>query len=433
MSRRALARSISWLTLASVAERAAGLLQAVLVARALGVTEYGVFGLLVGTVGLAASIAGLQMGLTATVFVARYRTNEKAKAAFAIQFVNRFVLIVGVAFLLATLPFCERISVWLLRTPDGAAEIAAACLFTVLSIVSGVQDSIVQGFEDFRSVAVARLVVMLATLLPIYPVGVRFGVFGVLVVVVAGCVLKWLLLHRRQRALARVFELPAKGEGIDAQTMLWGFSVPSMLASLITGVVGWLGTVALSRAELGFDTVAWVTVGLQWRGPILLLAASVSTVAVPMLSRQHALGQNRAMRDTQRMLLLANAVGATLASVVLIALATPILAFYGPEFRGGTTIFALLVASSIPQILAGLYTQQLVAQGRMWLQLVMYLWLVVPMAVGYATAIPAAGGVGFALATLIAWSVLAAALAWRLREGREPESPLLHPSSREES
>lgn len=414
MSKRALARSVSWLTVASVAERVAGLLQAVLIARALGVTEYGVYGLLVGTVGFAASIAGLQMGLTATVFVARHRTHDKGKATYAIRFANRFAAGIGVVFLLLTLPFSKPIAVWLLKSPDATQAVAAASIFTVLSIVSGVQDSIIQGFEDFRSVALARFATIAATLLPIYPAGAHFGVAGVLGVLVAGSVLKWLLLHRRQALLFRESGLPDQGEGIQAGTMLWGFSVPSMLASLLPGIVAWAGTVALSRDLLGFDVVALVTAGMQWRGPILLLSASVSTVAVPMLSRQHAAGELRAMRDTQRLLLVWNGAGAAIAAALIVLLARPILGLYGPEFLGGVTIFSVLVASSIPQILAGLYLQQLVAQGRMWLQLVMYLWLVVPMAVGYLAAIPIWGGVGFSVTNLIAWSIFAAALAWRV-------------------
>ena len=415
MSRRTLAWSISWLTLASVLERAAALLQAVLVARALGVTEYGVYGLLVGTIGFAASIAGLQMGLTATVFIARHLTHEKAKATHAIRFANRFAAGVSVVFLLATLPFSERIAAWLLKTPDQSHAVAAACVFTVLSVISGIQDSIIQGFEDFRSVALARLATIAATLLPIYPAGVRFGLVGVLAVLVGGSLLKWLLLLRRQTVLSRVAGLPNRGEGIRTREMLWGFSVPSMLASLLTGFVGWAGTVALSRGTLGFETVAVVTASTQWRSPILLLSASVATVAVPMLSRQHAAGDLRAMRDTQRLLLLWNGGGAALAAVLIVLPARFLLGLYGPEFVGGVSIFALLVASAIPQVISNLYLQQLVAQGRMWLQLWMYLWLVVPTAVGYLAAIPIWGGVGFAMTNLFAWTIFAAALAFWLR------------------
>ena len=46
-------------------------------ARVLGITDYGVYGLLFGTIGLASSTAGMQMGLTSTVFVARFRATDK--------------------------------------------------------------------------------------------------------------------------------------------------------------------------------------------------------------------------------------------------------------------------------------------------------------------------------------------------------------------
>ena len=95
-------------------ERFAAVIQTVLVARALGITSYGVYGLIFGTVGLVASTAGMQMGLTATVFVARYRATEKAKAAYVISFVSRFGLVVSLGFLVCTLPFSGALSNWLL-------------------------------------------------------------------------------------------------------------------------------------------------------------------------------------------------------------------------------------------------------------------------------------------------------------------------------
>jgi O-antigen/teichoic acid export membrane protein len=400
--------------------------QTVLVARAVGVTEYGVYGLLVGTVGLAASVAGLQMGLTATVFVARHRLHEKAKAAFAIRFAIRFALGVGAVLLFASLPCAELIARWLIGNPDAAPAVAAACVLTVLALVSGVQEGVVQGFEDFRTVALIRLAAAAATVVPIYPAGVAFGLPGVLTTVVSGALLKSWLLRRSQTRNERSAGLPARGDGIDVRSMLWGFSVPSMLASLLTGFVGWWGTVALSRAPAGFEGVAIATTGIQWRGPILVVASAVSTVAIPMLSRQHAQGDRVAARALQRLLMLWNGGGAALVAVLVALLSRPILSVYGPEFAGGAVVFGTLVVSSVPQVVAGLYLQQLVAQGRMWHQLWMYLWLVVPMAVGYLLAIPRWGVAGFSVTTLIAWSVLAAALALLRREplGRESATPL---------
>ena len=112
MSSRGLLRNMSWLTLVSGVERVAGLLQTVLLARALGITNYGIYGLIFGTIGLVASLAAMQLATTATVFVARYRELEKEKAAFVLTFVSRFGYGVALLFLLCTLPFSSFISDW---------------------------------------------------------------------------------------------------------------------------------------------------------------------------------------------------------------------------------------------------------------------------------------------------------------------------------
>lgn len=406
---------MSWLTLVSGVERVAAVVQTVLVARALGITDYGVYGLLFGTVGLAASVAGLQMGLTATVFVARYRDTEKAKAAFVISFVNRFALAVALLFLVGALPFAGPISRWLVGPAGSEIAIIAGCLLVAFSVISGVQDGIIQGFEDFRSVALARLATAIMTLALIYPAGIEFGVPGVMAVAVAGLVVKYLLLTSKQRWHARQSNLPTKGEGLRAKELLWGFSVPSMLVSLLVGVVNWWGTLMLSRQAAGFDALAVVNTGLQWRGPIFLLTAAVSSVAIPAISRHVQAENYTAIRGMQRKTLAFNGGFAILAAVAMIALAPLILALYGPAFADGVLVFSLVVVSAIPQVIAGVYLQHLVAKGQMWRQFHFHLVLVVPMAIGFITTIPKFLGTGFAVTNLLAWSLFAAWLAIGVR------------------
>ena len=147
-SDRALLRNMSWLTLVSGAERLGGAIQTVLVARAIGIAEYGVYGLMFGTIGLAASLAAMQMGLTATVFVARYRETDRAKAVvrhllrFAVQLGDRFPVFAG-----GTSVFEVHCRFWLLGAvgPGKTAAVIVGCMVVAISIVSGVQEGIVQG------------------------------------------------------------------------------------------------------------------------------------------------------------------------------------------------------------------------------------------------------------------------------------------------
>ena len=81
-------QNVIWFTALSGFERALALVQTALISNALGITEYGVYGLLCVAIGYVASNAAFQLGLTATVFVSKYRETEKAKAAGVIAVVS---------------------------------------------------------------------------------------------------------------------------------------------------------------------------------------------------------------------------------------------------------------------------------------------------------------------------------------------------------
>ncbi|MDQ3269078.1 MAG: oligosaccharide flippase family protein [Pseudomonadota bacterium] len=405
------ARDSFLLTGVTAVERVAALLQTILIARALGIVEYGIYGLLFTSIGFVASIAGLQMGLTATVLVARYRDTEKAKAAAVIGNVTRFALLVALAFWVLSLPFAGELSAWLLRSPDYATAILLGCVFIGASLLSGVQDGIAQGFEDFRAVAVSRFVAAAVTLAAMYPAALAAGLNGVIAAILAGVLLKAILLQRVIRAHRVALSIPRRGSGVPFRGMVLGFSLPSMLASMILGGVIWWGSFLLSRLPSGFESVALVNTGLQWRGPVLMLAASLGSVAVPIFSRLAGQGGGQDAERFRRRMLWLNGVAAVLVSVMIIVLSGPLLGLYGSEFRGGSLIFAILVATTVPMVLANVHMQELVGAGLMWRQLALHVPMVLVMGLGFALLIPRMAGLGYAIATAVA-SVVFVACAW---------------------
>lgn len=414
MTDRALLKNMSWLTLISGVERLAAVLQTILIARALGITDYGIYGLIFGTIGLTASVTGLQMGLTATVFVARYREMEKSKAAFVITFVNRFGLAVSSIFLLVTIPFSAQIAEWLIGSSGSELAIISGCLLVAFSIFSGIQDGVIQGFEDFRSIALVRLTTTVITLVLIYPAGIIFGLLGTMAVVLLGLIVKYLLLTHKLRQHVRLNKLPEKGSGLRARNLLWGFSFPSMLVSLLVGMTSWSGSFVLSRQINGFDALAVVNTGLQWRGPIFLLTAAISSVAIPAISRHFQSENHSAIRGLRQKVLIFNGGFSVVAAGFLMVLAPWILSLYGAGFADGKLVFSLVVASTIPQVIAGVYLQHLVAKGLVWQQLKLHLWLVIPLLTGFLVLIPCFHDIGFAIANFAAWLIFASALAFNV-------------------
>ena len=415
-------QNVIWSTALAGAERITAVIQTVLIARALGMTEYGVYGFLFGTIGFVASIVGFQMGLTATVLIARYRETEKAKAALIIRYVMRFALLTSLLFALLTFPFATRISFWLLASNQYAVAVMVGCLFVGATVLSGVQDGVLQGFEDFRSIAEVRIITSMLTLIGIYPAAKFYGLNGIILVLLTGVAVKFAILYRVIARHKNTDGIPRKGAGLRFADVIFRFSLPSMLVSLLVGAVTWFGTFLLSRQPGGFNSLALVNTGLQWRGPILLLAASIGSVAIPIFSR-YAEHRNEAASDyLQRKLLLLNCATAGGVSSVLIIFAAPLLGMYGQDFLNGRFVFIILVASTIPQVLVNVYMQNFVGRGELWRVLLMHSPMLAGSFIGYMILVPQYAAFGFAITTLasgiVFWFYLLVVVHWTKKDTR---------------
>lgn len=394
-------RNIIWVTGLSGIERIAALVQTVLLARVLGIAEYGVYGLLFGTIGFVGSVMGFQMSLTATVLIAKYRKSEKAKAALVIQYVTQFTLAASLLFIVIVLPFSTNISLWLLASNQYSIAVVVSCLLLSTSLLSGVQDGVLQGFEDFKSITKIKILTAAITLAGIYPIAILYGLEGVMSLFLAGVILKFSVLHWVVAKHRRADRIPKRGAGVRFMDMVFKFSLPSMLLSFVVGAVSWYGIFLLSRQPSGFESVAIVNTGMQWRGPILLLANSIGCVAIPAFSRYAGQQNHSASDHLQRRMLWLNGTAVTFICFLLVFFSGPLLTMYGKEFSGGKMVFAILVVTTIPQILSNVYMQNLVGSGKLWLQLWLHLFLIIPMGVAFVVLIPIYQGIGYAVATAV--------------------------------
>jgi O-antigen/teichoic acid export membrane protein len=281
-------------------------------------------------------------------------------------------------------------------------------VFVGATIVSGVQDGVAQGFEIFRTLAKLKIVASLLTLLSIYPMAHQFGLDGVLAAVLCGLALKCVILRKAVARSKADAAFPKSGSGVSLREIMVGFAIPSMSVSLGVGFMTWLGTFMLSKQPSGFDQVAIVNAGLQWRGPVLLLALSVGTVAVPAFSRLASQRDDLSASRLRKRLTLANVTAALLVVAVLVPTAEHILNLYGPAFADGYLAFSIIVLSCVPAVVNSVFMHQLVGAGRMW----RVFWLHCPHFVVWlvciVTLVPTYRATGFALSLLIGGTVLTA-------------------------
>jgi O-antigen/teichoic acid export membrane protein len=401
---------LTWTVLSAGIERIVGLVQTVAVARIVGIEDYGRYGLIFGTIGLVASIAGFQLGSTATAYIARYRHSDPAAAGGVIVLTEVLSLVTAAAALAMVAIAPEQTAAWLLKDASYAQLMLPAALLVMLAVISGVQDGILQGFEAFRALAWVRVVTAVLTFLLVLAIGNLDGLRGVLIAIASGGLARFAIMMVLQKQRWRADGL--RFSGAATWSMRWAlieFSVPAMLGNLLVGAVLWYGTYLLSRAQGGFQDVAVASAAQQWRGPVLFLNGSLATVAIPLMSRASAGATDGTIR-IHRLNVWSN-LAVAIVACLLIAIASPvILAAYGREFINSQLAFLLIVASVVGQSHVQVLFQWLVGMRRMWQVLIYQTLFVVPFGLGYQLLLPDAGLIGFAWINMTIWTVSAIAL-----------------------
>ena len=102
------------------------------------------------------------------------------------------------------------------------------------------------------------------------------------------------------------------------------------------------------------------------------MPASLASAIVPMLGRYLGANEHGQSARLQRYHILLNVGTALVFSVAAIAGSRLILSLYGHDFRGQSFLFSLFLVALVPTAYVTARQQELVASGRMWMQLVLF-------------------------------------------------------------
>ena len=368
-------RGAGWVFSSSMIERVVALGQTVLIARSIGMSEYGHYALLFASIGMFTPIASLQLPYAIVVFVSRYAERDPGRAGAVVLLGDRLTLVTAGTIVLICALFPDPVSAWLYGSAGYGFTAFLGALLLLLSTQAGLYDSVLQAREEFRILAIARTVTALLTL------GLLLAVMhfdatlrGVLIALVAGAVVRALSValpaRKRVRALTA---LSSVAEARRQLPVIVQFSLPSGALSLLMSYATWIGSYILSRHETGFRDLAVINTAVQWRGPILIVMTALSSALLPMLGRTMEMeGLQRAGR-LQTLNMLVNMTIAIGFSIVVIAGADFILGLYGRDFRGQGYVFGLFLIALVPTVYCNVHQQYLVAAGRMWSQFLIFI------------------------------------------------------------
>jgi len=343
-----LARGAFWSLLGAVLARGVGLASSILVARMLGKSGFGAMGIIQSTIGMFGTFAGFGLGMTATKYIAEYRTTDPAKAGRIRALSSSFAWAtsgVSSLFLFFMAPWLAKHT---LAAPQLSGLLQVASLLLFLSAVNGAQIGALSGFEAFKTQAKINLWCGLANF-PVMVGGVYFaGLTGAVWGMVISNGLNWLLNHVAIRNECAKAGVPYTYQDCWMEkTVLLKFSLPALISSVFFAPTEWTLNAMLVNQPGGYGQMGVFNAALQWQNLILYFPMLLSNVTLPILS--NLLGENKRKEYNKMLYINLSAYSgiALLFSIPVIFLSKYIMSSYGEGFSDGSLVLVLMAVCSI--------------------------------------------------------------------------------------
>jgi O-antigen/teichoic acid export membrane protein len=401
-----LARGAFWSLLGAVGFRGLGLLSSVFVARLLGKVGFGELGIIQSTVEMFGVFAGFGMGLTATKYVAEFRTTNPAKAGRILALSGLVALVTGLLMAVTLILLAPWLALNTLAAPQLSGLLQVSSGILLLSALVGAQTGALVGFESFKTIAQIGLWTGLAGFFlrvgGVYLAGLPGAVWGMVAALGVNCLLNQLALRRESVRLG----VPLGFEGSRQEwQVLWKFSLPAVMSGAMAGPVTWACNAMIVNQPNGYAEMGAFNAANQGWVAVTFLPGVAAHVILPLLCER----MGNQDRD--------NSIKIVVASIKLIAVITlPIIFFgcimspyimqvFGESFKNEwpTLVVALLSAGifAIHVPIGNIIT----ASGKMWISFILNLvWGLSFILITWL--LTSLGALGLALSRGAAYSVL---------------------------
>ena len=393
----------------------------IILARVVGQQQFGEFGMVQTTLGVAGMMAGFGLGSSATRFVAQYSKTDPSRAGRVIALVSFstwcLILVAGLIVFLAAGFIAREV----LHAVHLQTALIWGTLLMMAMVMRGVQSGVLAGLERFDVMAKLNALEGIASLLGLVGLAWLFGIEGGLLGLAFGTFVAWLAGQYALRRTLRDHKVTVIYRGCwQEKGILAGYSLPSVLADLVGSPILWYGMTLVAKRPNGYNDLALYSAAYQWHGPLIFLPMILLSVSLPVLVQQWEQGSFQRFRKV----FLWNAIFILAISAIpvsLIALlGSWIMALYGDGFRDGWPLLILLASAAPVHAVAKMASTALFGMNRAWSVFGLNIFWGLTMFALATTLTPTMGAAGLAIAFLSAYCVLMFAtitmVFWYLRQ-----------------
>jgi O-antigen/teichoic acid export membrane protein len=398
-----LVKGAVWSLAGSVAARLFGIVASIAVARLLGKSGFGEFGVIQSTVAMFQIFAGFGLGLTATKYVAENRNSDPHRVGRVLGISLLGACFTGV--LTATALYLS--SIWLatnvLVAPQLTDVLRLSSVLLLLGALTGTQTGALVGFEQFRSIARVNLISGAMNCLFVILATIIAGLPGAVIGLIAGTVVTVVLNHLALNAVYGETQIhPSLIDCWKEYSVLWRFSLPAVLSGLLVAPAIWLCNAMLVHRSDGYGEMGILNAANQWRAAILFLPGVVEMIILPVISNLRGEGNWASYKKVLLYNVYFNGAIALAATLFIALFAHIILKGYGAGFESGRWVLVVLCFSAVLAVITNVTAQLLASEDKMWWGMFLNLTWAATL-IGSSFLLVQKGALGLALASLIAY------------------------------
>ena len=375
-----------------------------LCARILGKELFGQLGMVRSTINMFIVLGASGFGVTATKYISQLKGTNISRMMSICKLTYRFTIITGIIITILILCFSGLIARDSLNESSLTTTIQFGSILLFFSIIYGVQNGILTGFEAFKAIAtntfIGSFIQSIFMIVGAYYYGVNGAILGFGIGVISLYFVNKVSINRRYHE----YKISFSDTHIQKEDykIIINYSIPATLSALTVTPAFWLIRTILVRHE-GYATLASFEAADQWRIMMLFIPTAISQIALPILSC--ILNDNKKFKDVLLVNLVLITVISTLIFLFILVFGESMMNMYGKDFTDKQPLIYLAI-STIFSSVSNLIEMSIYSKNKMWPNLLLnFIWALSMILTSHILVERGFGATGLSIAVLISYVI----------------------------
>lgn len=376
----------------------------ILIARLVSTEEFGELGILKSTITTFSILGGFGMSITATKFIAEFKSKSSHRINSIISLCLVFTLFFSIIISSLSYNYSEIIAEKVLNSINLTGKVKLTSIILLFSSLQGVSSGILNGFSSFKklskNIVGSSLISIPFQIILIIEYQVNGALMGIMIHQIIFTLFNIRSIKSEIKLISKGFQF--KIDQTD-YSIISSFSIPSLLSSLLVAPTLLLCSSILTKSPNGYQEMGYFSLANQMRIFALFIPTTIMQISLPLLSSS---GTSKDVKFKSNLLMqLQLTISSALIVSIFIALFSPvIISIFGENYKDKEVVIIIMAISTIFTGVNSILGQVIASSNKMWIGFLSN--LIWALSLYYLTSLfinNNLGAVGLALAFLISY------------------------------